>query len=45
VISAEPARLKEVKGVGDRVVEELKLVQAAALRLGQGNLLNRPALL
>jgi DNA repair protein RadC len=44
VISASPARLKEVKGVGDRVVEELKLVQAAALRLSQGNLLNRPAL-
>jgi DNA repair protein RadC len=44
VISAEPSRLKEVKGVGDRVVEELKLVQAAALRLGQGSLLNRPAL-
>jgi DNA repair protein RadC len=44
VISASPARLKEVKGVGDRVVEELKLVQAAALRLGQGSLLNRPAL-
>ena len=44
VISAPPSRLKEVKGVGDRVVEELKLVQAAALRLGQGSLLNRPAL-
>ena len=44
VISASPARLKEVNGVGDRVVEELKLVQAAALRLSQGNLLNRPAL-
>ncbi len=44
VISASPARLKEVKGVGDRVVEEIKLVQAAALRLGQGSLLNRPAL-
>jgi DNA repair protein RadC len=44
VISASPARLKEVKGVGDRVVEELKLVQAAALRLSRGALLNRPAL-
>ena len=43
-ISASPARLKEVKGVGDRVVEELKLVQAAALRLSQRTLLNRPAL-
>jgi DNA repair protein RadC len=44
VISASPARLKEVRGVGDRVVEEIKLVQAAALRLSQGNLINRPAL-
>jgi DNA repair protein RadC len=44
VISASPGRLKEVNGVGDRVVEEIKLVQAAALRLSQGNLLNRPAL-
>jgi DNA repair protein RadC len=44
VISAPPARLKEVKGVGDRVVEEIKLVQAAALRLSQKTLLNRPAL-
>ena len=44
VISATPARLKEVKGVGDRVVEEIKLVQAAALRLSQKTLLNRPAL-
>jgi DNA repair protein RadC len=44
VVSASPGRLKEVKGVGDRVVEELKLVQAAALRLSQGAVLNRPAL-
>ncbi len=44
VISASPGRLKEIKGVGDRVVEELKLVQAAALRLSQRSLLNRPAL-
>ena len=44
VISASPQRLKEVNGAGDRVVEELKLVQAAALRLSQKALLNRPAL-
>jgi DNA repair protein RadC len=44
VISAPPARLLEIKGVGDAVVAQLKLVQAAALRLSKGNLLNRPAL-
>jgi DNA repair protein RadC len=44
VISAPRARLQEVKGVGDAVVAQLKLVEAAALRLSKGNLLNRPAL-
>ena len=43
-VSAPPARLKEVAGVGDRVVEELKLIQAAALRLSRRAILNRPAL-
>ncbi len=33
VISAPPARLAEVPGVGDAVVAELKIVQAAAIRL------------
>ena len=33
VIAAPPARLKEVPGVGDAVVTELKIVQAAAVRL------------
>ena len=33
VINAPPERLKEVKGVGDAVVTELKVVQAAAVRL------------
>ena len=31
VLNAPPARLKEVHGVGDRVVEHLKVVRAAAL--------------
>lgn len=43
-ISAPPERLKEVKGVGDAVVVELKLIQAAALRLSRENVLNREAL-
>jgi DNA repair protein RadC len=44
VISAPRARLLEVKGVGNAIVVQLKLMEAAALRLSKGNLLNRPAL-
>ena len=44
VISASPERLKEINGVGERVVIELKLVHAAALRLAQGQIKNRQAL-
>ncbi len=36
VLSAPEARLKEIKGVGDAVVTDLKVVQAAALRLARG---------
>ncbi|HAH09731.1 MAG TPA: hypothetical protein DCL48_06485 [Alphaproteobacteria bacterium] len=44
VLSAPPERLKEIKGVGDGVVEQLKIVQAAALRLAQREVLQKPAL-
>jgi DNA repair protein RadC len=44
VISAPPLRLQEVKGVGKRVVTELKLVQAAALRLTKGQVMQRQLL-
>ncbi len=44
VINAPDDRLKEVKGVGDSVVSELKLIGAAALRLGKRQLSNRPIL-
>jgi len=43
-VSAPPARIREVKGAGEAVVRELKLVQAAALRLSRGTIINRPAL-
>ena len=36
LISASPARLKMVKGVGDAVVLELKIVEAAAQRGAEG---------
>jgi DNA repair protein RadC len=44
VVSAEPVRLAEVKGVGESVVTELKLVQAAALRLMRGQIAGRTVL-
>ncbi len=44
VISAAPERLMEVKGCGPAVATELKLIQAAALRLARGAVVNRPAL-
>ncbi len=44
VISATPARLLMVKGVGDAVVQELKIVEAAAQRLMRAKVINRPVL-
>lgn len=44
VISATPRRLKEVSGIGDNAVTELKLVHASALRLSQGAVLNKKVL-
>ncbi|MBY8975267.1 DNA repair protein RadC [Rhodobacteraceae bacterium NNCM2] len=44
VISAPIARLGQVPGVGDAVVCELKIVEAAAHRLARARVMNRPAL-
>jgi DNA repair protein RadC len=44
VINAPAERLKEVKGVGDGAVVQLKLVQAAALRVTRGGIMQRPVL-
>ena len=44
VVAARPERLKEIKGVGEAVITELKLVEAASRRLMRGHLMNRPAL-
>ena len=43
-ISAEPAALCEVAGVGEAVVVALKSVQAAAIRLGQAQVMHRPVI-
>ncbi len=44
VISAEPRALKEVSGVGDSAVIVIKTVQASALRLAQGEIMEKPVL-
>jgi DNA repair protein RadC len=44
VVSAPAERLKEVEGVGDRVIDELKLIKVAAERLTRGAIRARPAL-
>ena len=44
VISADPAALAEIKGVGDAAIAALKTVQAAALRLAREEVLNQPIL-
>ncbi|MDW3389162.1 hypothetical protein NQ280_25625, partial [Escherichia coli] len=43
-IAAPRARLMEIDGVGKSVVIQLKIVEAASLRLSRGKVLNRPAL-
>ena len=44
VISAEPERLMEIKGVGPSVATEIKLIQAAALRLSRAQVIQKPLL-
>jgi DNA repair protein RadC len=43
-ISAPPARLAEVKGIGDAAITELRIVHAAANRLARGQVKKRPVL-
>jgi DNA repair protein RadC len=43
-IAAPTERLREITGVGEAVVAALKTVEAAALRLAKGRVINRPAL-
>jgi DNA repair protein RadC len=44
VVAAPAKRLAEVKGIGDAVITELKIVHAAASRLARGQLKGRPVL-
>lgn len=44
VLSASPARLTGVQGVGDAVVQELKIVEAAAHRMMRSRVMQRPVI-
>ncbi|MGH1369973.1 MAG: RadC family protein [Maritimibacter sp.] len=44
VITASPARLKEQHGVGDAVIQELKIVEAAAQRLARARVIKKQVL-
>ncbi|WP_375688322.1 DNA repair protein RadC [Pseudooceanicola sp. LIPI14-2-Ac024] len=44
VITAPPDRLRQVSGVGDSVIAELKLIEAAAQRLARSRILQRPVI-
>ena len=44
VIAAPPARLAEINGAGMSVVQQLKIVEAAAHRSAKTQVINRPAL-
>jgi DNA repair protein RadC len=44
VVTASPARLHMVKGVGEAIVIELKIIEAAAQRLMRAKVMNRPVL-
>ena len=44
VINAAPERLKEIEGMGDRAVDEIKIVQAAELRMMKGKIMGRQVL-
>lgn len=44
VIAAAPERLKKINGVGTAIVQELKIVEAAAHRMAQVRIMDRPVL-
>ena len=44
VLAASPARLMEVDGIGESVVTDLKIVEAAARRIAKGAVAKRPVL-
>lgn len=44
VLTAPPARLAEIDGIGPAVVTELKIIEAAAQRMARSRIMHRPVL-
>ncbi|WP_038076240.1 RadC family protein [Thioclava pacifica] len=44
VVSASPTRLRQVTGVGETVIQELKIIEAASQRLARSKVMHRPVL-
>jgi len=44
VLSAPPERLAEVKGVGEAVITDLKIIEAAAHRMARARVMQRPVI-
>jgi len=44
VVSARPERLREIEGLGDAAIVELKIIEAAAKRLAKSGIEKRPSL-
>ncbi len=44
VVTASPARLALIKGVGEAVITELKIIEAAAQRMMRARVMNQPVL-
>ncbi len=44
VLSASPARLSAIDGVGEAVIAELKIVEAAAQRMARARVIHRPVI-
>lgn len=44
VLSASPIRLKDVRGVGDAVITELKIVEASAHRMARARVMQAPVI-
>ncbi len=43
-VSAQPERLREIEGLGEAAIVELKIIEAAATRLAKSAIENRPSL-
>ncbi len=44
VLTASPPKLREIKGVGDAVITDLKIIEASAHRLARSKVIDRPVI-